>query len=376
MVNQKVHHLMLSEGWGEVLIMKKSDIIRHRLANQQLAFTKFKKPADIVHWLVAMQAQEFAHAKWAIGLRLHQQVKDADVEKAFNDGLILRTHLMRPTWHFVSPQDIRWLLKLTAPRVHAVSAYMYRKLELTPKLLARSADVLAKTLEGGKYLVRTELKRTLQQKKIKAEGLRLGYILMFAELEAIICSGPRQGKQFTYALLDERVTQVKPLSREEALVRFAERYFTSRGPATVYDFANWSGLTMKDAKEGAALLRTRFDSEVYNQATYIFPYGIKSTNTRNLKSTFLMPDYDEYGMSYKDRSVLVTKHATPRFAQANEYSHWLVVNGIIAGTWQHTTKGRNNTVRVTPFIPLKDSERKAVQQAVVIYNLFFQAPTE
>ncbi len=178
------------------------DIIRHRLFNQQIAETKFTKPEEIVNWLVAMQAQEYAMSKWAIGLRLPGST-DEMVEKAFTDGAILRTHLMRPTWHFVTPTDIRWLLKLTAPRVEAASAFMFRQLELDNKTFKRSNDIIAKTLDGGKQLTRTELQAALKQKKIIADRFRLSYLMMKAELDGIICSGARRGKQFTYSLLDE-----------------------------------------------------------------------------------------------------------------------------------------------------------------------------
>lgn len=131
--------------------MKTAEIINYRLINQQIAETKFKKPHEITGWLAAMQAQDFAMAKWAIGLRL-AELNDDDVENAFNNGTILRTHLLRPTWHFVTPADIRWMLALTAPRVNAVNAYYYRKLELDIKVFKRSNDKLAKTLQGGKHL--------------------------------------------------------------------------------------------------------------------------------------------------------------------------------------------------------------------------------
>src|SRR5204863_2843961 len=172
--------------------MTNAELIRYRLFNQQIAESKFTEPKQIVQWMVAMQAQEYAMAKWSVGLRLPGST-DAMVEKAFTDGEILRTHLMRPTWHFVTPGDIRWLLKLTAPRVDSINAFTYRQQELDTKVFKRSNDIVAKTLEGGKHLLRTELQTVLKQKKIVAEGVRLSALMMKAELEGIICSGPRRG---------------------------------------------------------------------------------------------------------------------------------------------------------------------------------------
>jgi hypothetical protein len=162
--------------------MNTKDIPSLRLQHQQISDTAFKKPEQVVEWMVAMQAQEYAMAKWAIGLRL-QAADDAMVEAAFNSGKILRTHLMRPTWHFVTPADIRWLLALTAPRVKAFNAFTYRQQQLDAKTFRKSHDILAKALEGGKFLTRTALNEKLKQKKIIAEGVRLSALMMEAELD-------------------------------------------------------------------------------------------------------------------------------------------------------------------------------------------------
>ena len=249
-----------------------------------------------------MQAQDFAMAKWAIGLRL-PSLYDSDIEKAFNEGSILRTHLLRPTWHFVTPTDIRWLLALTAPRVNALNAYWYRKFELDMGIFKRCNDILAKTLAGGKQLSRTALKSTLDRAKIVADGFRLSYLFMRAELDGVICSGAREGKQFTYALLDEVVPVLSTLSfeRDKALAELCRIYFTSRGPATIQDFAYWSGLSMKDARAGITLLKSQLEEIKMNGDLYHFvrlAAGLKgnSPKTGSLQTTFLLPDYDEYGI--------------------------------------------------------------------------------
>jgi hypothetical protein len=192
--------------------MARPDIAHQRLINQHIAAAPFEKPSDVVNWLVAVQAQDYFGAKWALGLRL-QDAHDAEIDRAFNAGSILRTHVMRPTWHFVMPTDIRWLLALTAPRVHAVNAHRYRELELDDATLKRSRKVLTKALQGEKQLTRDELRDALQAAKIAADGQRLAYIVMAAELDGLICSGARRGKQFTYALLDERVPPARPETR-------------------------------------------------------------------------------------------------------------------------------------------------------------------
>lgn len=173
-----------------------------RLHNQHLARAKLASPNAVVAWMGAVQSQDYVGAKWAVGQRM-QGATDATLDRAFADGTILRTHIMRPTWHFVAPADIRWLLALTAPRVNATNAYYYRKFGLDDAILARSNAVLTSTLRGGAQRTRTELASVLQEAGIATDDLRLGLIIMHAELDAVICSGARRGKQFTYALLDE-----------------------------------------------------------------------------------------------------------------------------------------------------------------------------
>lgn len=357
------------------IFMNNKDIIRLRLINQQIASTRIADSAGMVEWMIAMQAQEFAMAKWAIGLRL-QGSTDTIVEKAFNEGAILRTHVMRPTWHFVSPADIRWLQMLTSPRVQAGNAYVGRQENFDNKLLNKSTDILIRALEGGKHLTRTELQDALKQKKIVADGLKLAYIVMHAELNAVICSGPRKGKQFTYALLDERVPATNKLTKDEALSELARRYFTSRGPATIHDLAYWSGLTIADAKQAAASLPVEFERNKAGDKEYIFLPSSATVKTNT--ATFLMPDYDEWGMSYKDRQALTTdKPIIPRFKQeTSEYSHWLVIDGQIAGSWKLSVNKGSAVVDAKPFVKIPASKEATVKKAVNLYLKFIKTSTK
>jgi hypothetical protein len=349
--------------------MTVSDIVNYRLVNQQIANTHFTKPGELVSWLGAMQAQDFAMAKWAIGLRL-PGLTDVDVEKAFNDGAILRTHLLRPTWHFVTPSNIRWMLELTAPRVNAFNAFMYRKTELDNKVFKRSNNILTKTLQG-KNLTRSALKQALEKNNINADGFRFIYILMRAELDKLICSGPRIGKQFTYALLDERVPPAKKLTYEEALSALTKCYFTSRGPATLQDFVTWSGLTVKDARAGIANLNNNFIHEYYNTDKYILLPN-KLPTTIKPQRTFLMPDYDEYGISYKNRDAIfnssIFKSERPK--PDTIFNHMIVIDGVIAGTWQKLITKNTVLVQSQPYKSLSKAKQKELANAEKRYSKF------
>src|SRR5205085_9873252 len=175
------------------------DLLRHRLHNQQLTRSKFTDPAAMVAWLGAVQSQDYFGAKWALAQRL-PGATDASLDRAFNEGAILRTHVLRPTWHFVAPADIRWLLALTGPRVLAISAPYFRANGLDAAVFKRTHPVITTALQGGKFLMRSELAAALKEAGLGQSGLGLTYAVIEAELTGLICSGPRRGKQFTYAL--------------------------------------------------------------------------------------------------------------------------------------------------------------------------------
>lgn len=352
--------------------MTNNEIIAHRLYNQQITETKFTKPEEIVSWLIAVQAQEYAMSKWAIGIRLNG-VKEADVEKAINEGKILRTHVMRPTWHYVSPADIRWLLALTAPRVHAFNAYQYRKNGLDSAVFNKCNDIIVKNLEGGKSLTRSVLNAAFQEAGIVTDTVGLSCIMMQAELDGIICNGPRQGKQFTYSLIDERVSPTQPLTQEEALSQLALRYFTTRGPATMQDFVWWSGLTIKEAKIGIANLPPYFVHIKIDGQEHIFAPG-NPKEPEHPTHSFLMPDYDEYGIAYKNRDFIllpkdkvvanVEKHSFP-------FNRMVIINGKTVGTWQRTVKNKEINVEVAPFYTLNEQENAIIAESINRFKTFF-----
>ncbi len=350
------------------------DIAHHRLHSQRISEAALRTPSEVVGWLGAVQAQDYAGAKWALGLRL-QGATDHDIDQAFADGAILRTHLMRPTWHFVTPADIRWMLALTAPRVHAVNASMYRRLELDNTVFRQSNAVLAKALQGGKQLTRDELRVVLQEAGIATDdGLRLAYIMMYAELDGVVCSGARRAKQFTYALLDERAPHTKTLEREEALAELARRYFVSRGPATVQDFAKWSGLTITDARRGLETVKAQLRHEVVDGQAFWFSTSTPSTKGVS-PTAYLLSVYDEYISGYKDRSAIGEAEVGAKLrALGNALSYIIVVNGQIVGTFKRTLGKDAVIVEANLFSRLTKAENRAVARAAQRYGDFLERP--
>ena len=233
--------------------MKLADIAKIRLINQQIAGTKFKSIKDMVGWMGAMQAQDYAMAKWAVGVRL-PNLTDQAVENAINNGEIIRTHLLRPTWHLVSADDIYWALELTAPRIMDSLKSRHTELGLSETILTKSNTIMEKALMGGKHLTREELMDELEKAKIPTDDNRLSHLLLWAELNGIVCSGAIKGGKQTHALLEERVSKTKSMTKEEALANLAKKYFTSHGPAALQDFAWWSGLSVGDAKSALEMV--------------------------------------------------------------------------------------------------------------------------
>jgi len=354
--------------------MTRFDIACHRLRNQRISAAPLKHPSEVVGWLVAVQAQDYAGAKWALGLRM-QNAADEDVDRALAEGSILRTHLMRPTWHFVTPADIRWMLALTAPRVHAINATLYRKMELDHATLEHYHAVLAEALQGGKQLTREEIREVLLKAGIAPlDGLRLAYVLMSAELDGVICSGARRGKQFTYALLDERAPQARTLDGEEALAELVRRYYLSRGPATVQDFSKWSGLTVADASRGLEAVKGQFEHEAVGGQTYWFSTSAPSGSDGSPRA-FLLSIYDEYISSYKDRSAIGEAEVRDKLkALGNALSYIIVVDGQIVGTWKRLLRKDAVVIDANLYTQLTEAENRAVAEAALRYGEFLKLP--
>jgi DNA glycosylase AlkZ-like len=350
------------------------EIVQLRLLNQRISLPTFAKPEEVVNWLGAVQAQDYFGAKWSVGLRM-RSAKDNAIDQAFNDGSILRTHLLRPTWHFVTPEDIRWLLALTAPQVHKISAYMVRNVKLDDSIFKRSDVILGKALEGGNQLTRDELKGVLERAGIATNnGVRTSYLMMHAELEGIICSGGRRGKQFTYALLDERAPQTGTLAREEALAELARRYFVSRGPATVQDFAKWSGLTVADARGGLEAIKSDLQRETSEGNVYWFS-GTTAPEKMAPPTAHLLSVYDEYISSYKDRSAMAGEALTKQFrAMGNALQYIIIVDGQYVGTWKRILKKDAVIIQLNPLTELNKEENEVITGAARKYGTFLDLP--
>lgn len=350
--------------------MRADELGIRRLINSGLVAPRFKTAEEVVAWFGGVQAQDFGPAKWSLGQRIKGST-DADIERAFNGGKILRTHVLRPTWHFVTTRDIRWLLELTGPRIQAHNSYRLRQLDLDARTIARGHRRIERHLRGTQ-LTRAELRQALEADGISTEGQRFAYMLMSAELEGLICSGSRRGNHQTYALLDERVRSSKAMSRDAALAELTRRFFTSHGPATIKDFGWWSSLTTSDIKAGLEM-NPRLRSEEVDGIEYWLAPERKRPQPRS-PQVQLLHGYDEYVVAYTESKFLIDESGAARAAmKSREVPVGVVIVGTqIAGHWKRTIKRDSVAIEALLHRRLTKAEETTLQRAAKAHGGFLE----
>jgi len=352
--------------------MDNNEIIHLRLWNQLISKPRFNTPLEVVSWLGAIQAQNYASAKWSIGAR-NPEINDADVEQAIVDKTIIRTWMMRSTLHFVAKADIRWMLELLTPQLIARSALRYRQLELDEPTFKKSKEVFFSELMVAKQLTRHDMMSALEKAKISTSGQRGYHLLARAAQDGLICFGPQQGKEQTFVLLDEWAPDAKHMKRSLALSELALRYFTSYGPATLKDFVWWSGLKVSDAKQGLNVVSSRLKSEEVNGKIY-WMASYDEDNQKNFSKIHLLPGYDEYLLGYKDRGAVVDKQDAAKISPDNNgvFNPTIVVNGRVAGIWKSGLKKDVLSITSHPFVPFTELEKGAFIKAAEKYGKFLE----
>jgi hypothetical protein len=347
------------------------DIARERLARTFLVHSPWSTTRDVIRALGAVQAQDYDGAKW--GLSQRTGLADSRLEEAFAAGDVLRTHVLRPTWHFVDPQDIRWMLRLTSPFIAKRMAPYDRHLELGNALFRRCNAALEKALQDGRSLTRAEIKAALAQARIPALGVqRTAHILMRAELDQVICSGPRRGKQFTYALFDERAPAGLRRDQDEDLLDLTLRYFHTRSPATARDFSWWSGLPMAVVRRGIEMARPEMESFTIEGTPY---WMAGPALARRGHSAHLLPNYDEFFIGYRDRGAIGKRLRSVRAVTGGSAAigNVIVVDGQLVGSWKRIQRQQGVTLRLDLPARLSTAEHKRVRRQVHRFQEFVGA---
>jgi hypothetical protein len=346
------------------------DIVRARLRAQRLVGEAFESPVGAVKWFGAVQSQDYPAAKWGLGQRV-RRATDRDIDDAFNQGAILGTHVMRPTWHFVAREDLRWLIELTGARLHAGSAHRHRELEIDAATVKRSLAIFETELRDGIHLTRPELGEALRRGGISPAGQRLPHLLAAGEVLGVIASGPLRGKQFTYALIDERASRSGSLDRESALHELAMRYFRSHGPAQAQDFTWWSGLSAADARAAIAVTRVELEHATVDGVDY---WSCGNAPARSTSAAHLLPNFDEFTVGYRDRRAIIDSAAfdPSLFSFGSVLSNVVTIDGLVKGAWQRTIE--REFVRIQLRLPTKftRAEMSLVRVAAQRYASFLR----
>jgi hypothetical protein len=334
-----------------------------RLHIMRLAGQPYPSPEAVVRGLLAVQAENRPQASWAVATRTPGITEDA-VTQLLDDGTFLRTHVLRATWHFVLPDDIRWLVELTAPRVRGAWEGLQQSLGMSNAQLERSTAVVVDALAEQGPLPRDELRERLRDAGLPAEGQRLGLVLGTAEQDALVCSGPGE----TCALLADRAPAARRLDRDEALAEIALRYFTGHGPATVRDLAYWATLTVADVRRGLASAGDRLQRTEYDGTTYWSAPG-PPEDLRLEPRAHLLQILDEYYRGYQDsRDLLDLAGLVPRGRLPD--TGMVLVDGQMVGGMKRTVHGDEVRFDVRLYRELDAGERQAVADAADRYGAF------
>jgi hypothetical protein len=370
-----------------------SAAIDRRMVNQGLWRPAAPDGDSVLRALVGMQAQEFGYALWSVAQRLREPVGSADLLTAYNAGRLLRTHVLRTTWHFALPEDVRWLLRLTSPKLRSINAYYDRQLGLERSELDRGQGVLADEVAGGRHRTRKELAAALESAGIRANGQRLAHLVMHAEFDEVLISGAMSGKQQTYAAFDERVPAASSLRKAGvheaafdefgALAELARRFVATRGPVTAKDLAVWASLTQGQAKRGLAAIEAECLTTELDGMTVFSPPSPPSQRNNDAASSDgcgpvvdLVQGYDEIVMSYSESRVLLTGGlGSLPVPDRSSHLHTILCDGRLAGHWRHRLGRDGAVIEAQLRRPLTGDERAALENAVARYGRFLGVPT-
>ena len=347
--------------------MNCSELAHQRLYHQGIVRSVFTSPLDVVRWLGAVQAQDYPAAKWAVGLRLPGSSL-AVVEAAVARREIVRTWALRGTLHLLAAVDLRWLLALVAPGMMARQASYHRQQGLDAATFERSDRLMQAALLGGHSLPRAEMAAALNGGGVATHGLRLNFLLYRAALQGLICQGELRDRQETFVLLEEWLLPAPLLEPQPALAELARRYFASRGPATLKDFAWWCGLPAGQVRAALELVQEELvQGELDGQPGYWFSPAAEPPSSPNLR---LLPAFDEYLIGYTDRRAVLDPQHVSHVYGGNVFNPTIVVDGQVSGIWKRSLRKGMVEVAAQPFTPFRPVEQAAFEAEARRYANF------
>ena len=344
--------------------MDRQRVLRRRLATQRLTAAPLATAADAVRLLLCVQAQERDHSFFALAQR-SRAMTYADVRAEHDAGAFVRTHVLRPTWHHVAPEDLRWVLAVTSPRVEQLERPYLLKFGYDEPVACRAFGVLEKALAGRNFLTRKEIGEHLAGAGLLGTGEGVGHLLLLAELRGLICGGPAKGAQHAYGLVDELVPptpETAPdLTREEALARLAQRFFAGHGPAALKDLTRWATLTVADAQLGIAACGNGLEQVDVDGIPHWFDPSVPARTTRG-EAAHLLTTYDEVTLTYPTVGFPFAE-GVPEPDGFPWYTA-VVVDGTRTGTWRRTVH-RDRVAVETRLAPGTTPRQHALVDAAV-----------
>ncbi|HEX2921696.1 MAG TPA: winged helix DNA-binding domain-containing protein [Bacteroidales bacterium] len=354
--------------------MNLNDISWLRLSNQQLLKQDFKSPVELVRWMGAMQAQDYNMSKWAMGIRLPGSTTEI-INKAFYEGEIVRTHVLRPTWHIVPSEDLVWMIELTSQKIKSSLNSRHTVLGLDNITLDKANKIITSALRGNKHLTKNDLVQHLKDERIALDSSRAYHLLFWAELSGLICSGRPSAVNTTYSLIEEWAPGKGSLSRETSLGKLAVRYFTSHGPAMLKDFSWWSGLSITESRKAIEIAGNKLEKIKVEQNEYWC--GCDLLNIEGSTKAYLIPAFDEILISYSDRSAMLTRVDNKKAISSNGFFRPVIVtDGQVSGLWK-TTKNKDKIIVEAVFFKRSSkSAKESVSKEVEAYGNFIGRKTE
>lgn len=342
------------------------DIARWRLRSQHLVLPHAVSAREVVGSLLAVQAENPGQAAWAVASRT-QNPDQAELTTLLDEGVVLRTHVLRPTWHFVRAADASWLLDLTGSRVRRVTGQQLRNVHgLDDRGMDQAVAAVTDTLASRGHLTRAQLADELRERGIAGSGQMLMILLAHTELDGLICSGRVVDGEHTYALMDQRVPAPRRLDRAEALAELALRYFTGHGPATERDLAYWATLTLTDVRAGLHQVRDRLDSFQHDGRTFWHAPGGPPVAPLE-PAGHLLQILDEAYRGYQDsRWVLDAAGNVPRTRETA--IGMALVDAQLLAAMRRTITQDQVRFDLRPYRALTPSQIQALDQAAQRYG--------
>lgn len=352
-------------------------VVRRRLATQLLSSAPAASPVEVVRHLACVQAQDAPLAAWSLALRSRTPTYAGVLAEQAAGGWV-RTHLLRPTWHHVAAEDLRWVQALTGARVERSVASVARRLGLTEAVKEQALELLRDRLAGSTGLTRKELGAELVARGLSGSGEATGQLLMVAELRAVVCSGPPRGAEHTYVLVDEALPPADSdgWSAERAMVELAWRFYRGHGPASERDLHRWSGLPLTRVRGATAELAGRLESVRCDDEELWFDPSVPSRTTRR-RTAYLLPTFDEAALTYPRTGFPRRAPVADRTGLLAEAGGGIVVvDGWDIGTFGRTVGAGRVRVTVRPEVALAAAEREGVEEAARTLAGFHELPLD